>query len=105
MSTTSAKESQPRVEEAAPAEFSCEDVVAEIPDGYTCPISTEIMKDPVILADGHTYEREAIEKWFVENDTSPITNEKIEKEILIPNFNLKKAIAEWLSQQPTSLHP
>lgn len=31
---------------------------------FKCPITMDIMEDPVILADGHTYEREAIEAWL-----------------------------------------
>lgn len=29
------------------------------------------MRDPVIAADGHTYDREAIEMWLRNHDTSP----------------------------------
>ena len=41
------------------------------PDALCCPISMEIMRDPVIAADGHTYERAEIESWFANNRTSP----------------------------------
>ena len=34
------------------------------PDALCCPISMEIMRDPAIAADGHTYERAEIESWF-----------------------------------------
>ena len=43
----------------------------EVPDALCCPISMEIMRDPVIAADGHTYERVEIESWFANNRTSP----------------------------------
>ena len=33
------------------------------PDNFRCPITTEVMQDPVFSMDGHTYEREAIETW------------------------------------------
>ena len=36
----------------------------EIPDDMICPISFEVMKDPVMAQDGHTYERVCIEEWF-----------------------------------------
>merc|ERR1711964_274552 len=36
-----------------------------------CPITMMLMTDPVIAADGHSYERTAIEKWLKDNDTSP----------------------------------
>jgi hypothetical protein len=35
-----------------------------IPDDYLCPITQEIMLDPVITEDGETYERKAIQDWF-----------------------------------------
>ena len=34
----------------------------EIPDHLACPITFDIMKDPVMLMSGHTYERVAIAK-------------------------------------------
>ena len=40
-----------------------------------CPLSHEIMFDPVIAEDGCTYERLAIERWFESNDTSPMVRE------------------------------
>jgi len=39
-----------------------------------CPITGEIMVDPVLCADGHSYERFAIEEWFARGgNLSPIT--------------------------------
>jgi len=70
----------------------------DIPEGYRCPISYLIMCDPVITADGHTYERECIEKWFLSHNTSPTTNGELPNKNLIPNFNLKKCISEFLSK-------
>ena len=33
--------------------------------GMICPITQEIMQDPVVtVCDGHSYERQAIEDWF-----------------------------------------
>lgn len=34
-------------------------------DEFLCPITFELMIDPVIASDGHTYERSAIEKWYL----------------------------------------
>ena len=36
----------------------------DVPDEFLCPISQEIMQDPVICSDGSSYERKVIEKWF-----------------------------------------
>ena len=35
-----------------------------MPDEYTCPITSEIMTDPVSTEDGFTYERAAITEWL-----------------------------------------
>jgi hypothetical protein len=64
------------------------------PDNFLCPITNEVMDDPVVATDGHTYEREAIETWFRRRNTSPMTNQVIAP-ILIPNFNLRSMIAAW----------
>jgi hypothetical protein len=64
------------------------------PDNFLCPITNEVMEDPVVAADGHTYEREAIETWFRRRNTSPMTNQVIAPN-LFPNFNLRSQIAAW----------
>ena len=64
------------------------------PEAFCCPITYEIMQDPVICSDGNSYERAAITEWFEKNDTSPLTGEKITKNV-ITNKTLKKAIEEW----------
>ena len=34
-----------------------------VPSGFFCPISEDIMCDPVVCADSHTYDRPDIEMW------------------------------------------
>jgi len=48
--------------------------VQQLPHSFYCPITSEVMVDPVICDDGHTYERSAITQWLTNHDTSPITN-------------------------------
>ncbi|KAJ4303176.1 hypothetical protein N0V90_002069 [Kalmusia sp. IMI 367209] len=43
----------------------------EIPMDYLCPISTDLMEDPVLTVDGFTYERKNIERWLQSHETSP----------------------------------
>ncbi|KAJ7552523.1 hypothetical protein O6H91_06G058900 [Diphasiastrum complanatum] len=45
-----------------------------VPSRFLCPILQEVMEDPVIAADGYTYDYKAIKQWFKEHDTSPLTN-------------------------------
>jgi hypothetical protein len=67
---------------------------AEPPADYLCPITNELMEDPVVAADGHSYEREAIETWFRGHNTSPMTNQVIPL-TLLPNVTLRKVIVAW----------
>lgn len=60
----------------------------EAPSSFCCPITTEVLKDPVVAADGHTYERQHITEWLQKSDTSPMTNETMEHKHLTPNFAL-----------------
>ena len=64
-------------------------------DEFCCPITHEVMKEPVVAKDGHTYEKRAIIQWFSQNGTkSPMTNNYIYGD-LVPNYQLKKMIEKW----------
>lgn len=66
----------------------------------SCPITGLVFLDPVIVSDGHIYERHAIEIWLSTNDTSPITREIVEKKI-VPAHSIKSIISKLLEQNPT----
>ncbi len=57
-----------------------------------------LMDDPVVAADGHTYNRVDIEKWLVQHDTSPLTNETLESKALFPNIAMRRQINMWREQ-------
>ena len=63
----------------------------------------EVMRDPVILEDGHTYEREAIEEWLETKDTSPMTNQKLISKRLTNNLHIKHMIKHCGLLHP--MHP
>ena len=69
----------------------------KIPDAFLCPITFEIMTDPVICADGHSYERKAIEDWLAGSDRSPMTNETLQHTTLVANHALRSAINDFSS--------
>ena len=72
------------------------------PDIFVCPISQEIMTDPVVASDGHTYERKSIEDWINlkgANATSPKTNERLMNHNLIENYTLRSGIHEFREKQ------
>ena len=68
-----------------------------VPSGFVCPISDDIMRDPVMCADGHTYDRPNIEQWFAGgHDTSPNTGARLPHLNLVPNHALRNSIEEFL---------
>ena len=78
---------------ARPSEAS---EAAEVPNDYMCPITAEIMTDPVSTVDGFTYEREAITEWLRTKDTSPFTGATLESKALIPNLSLRSMIRSFI---------
>ncbi|KAL3324723.1 hypothetical protein AABB24_038698 [Solanum stoloniferum] len=67
-----------------------------IPDDFRCPISLELMTDPVIVSTGQTYERSCIEKWLeAGHSTCPKTQQALTSKSLTPNYVLRSLIAQW----------
>lgn len=60
-----------------------------------CPISHDVMEDPVFTTDGHTYERTAIDNWLRLHSTSPITGLALASKSLRPNFALRVAVQQY----------
>ncbi|PPR86391.1 hypothetical protein GOBAR_AA34297 [Gossypium barbadense] len=68
-------------------------------DDLKCPISLEMMSDPVTLSSGHTYDRCSILKWFRSgNATCPKTGEKLTSTELVPNLVLKGMIQQYCAE-------
>ncbi|CAN6207759.1 unnamed protein product [Urochloa humidicola] len=66
------------------------------PPELCCPMSMKLMRDPVIIASGQTYERENIERWFKEGyDTCPRTQIKLQNLTVTPNACMKAVIYNW----------
>ena len=74
---------------------SCEITKFEVYVTHTYLLTlARMMSDPVVCADGHTYDRKGIEAWFETNDTSPNTGAQVSKK-LVPNWALRQAIERW----------
>ncbi|KAG9444052.1 hypothetical protein H6P81_015392 [Aristolochia fimbriata] len=70
--------------------------VIQIPYHFRCPISLELMSDPVTVATGQTYDRASIESWVATgNTTCPVTRAPLNDFTLIPNHNLRRLIQDW----------
>mmetsp|Transcript_26055 Transcript_26055/g.46236 ORF Transcript_26055/g.46236 Transcript_26055/m.46236 type:complete len:342 (+) Transcript_26055:1081-2106(+) len=61
-----------------------------------CPLSHDLMKDPVITTDGHSFERSAIERWFKTSKQSPITGVELASKLIRSNYALKVASQTYL---------
>eukprot|EP00884_Botryococcus_braunii_P007288 jgi/Botrbrau1/16560/Bobra.0385s0003.1 len=59
---------------------------------FQCPINFERFKNPVVAADGHTYELDSIKEWMKKSSLSPSTLEKLENTSVIPNWALRRAM-------------
>lgn len=75
-----------------------------IPDDFRCPISLELMKDPVIVSTGQTYERSCIQKWLdAGHKTCPKTQQTLLHTALTPNYVLKSLIGLWCESNGVEL--
>ncbi len=72
-----------------------------IPNECFCPITQEIMEDPVMAQDGHTYERSAIQRWFdMGKRISPKTGARLLSTELILNHTMRSLIQDLKAQMP-----
>ena len=63
-----------------------------------CPITRDLMEDPVIAEDGYTYERSAITRWINDNGTSPLTRIPLRVSELRPNRAVEELIDAYREQ-------
>ena len=68
----------------------------EIPTDYVCPITKNVMGDPVMAFDGHCYERKAIENYLQSHQKSPVTGKDADFAIVFPNHRLRGEIQVFM---------
>ncbi|KAI3667661.1 hypothetical protein L6452_42730 [Arctium lappa] len=67
-----------------------------IPNEFLCPITLQVMEDPVFVSTGQTYERLAIQTWIqAGNGTCPKTGQFLTNTTLTPNYALRYLIVQW----------
>jgi ankyrin repeat protein len=71
----------------------------EIPQAYLCPLSKQIMFDPVTAEDGHTYERELIAEVIQSTGKSPMTRQVLSGAVY-ENYAITGMIDEFLERNP-----
>ena len=70
-------------------------------DKHRCPITHEIMSDPVLAPDTYNYEREAIVRYLDTNPISPMTRQPMRANQLIENRELRQEIESLISAADT----
>ena len=65
-----------------------------------CPISNDLFKEPVLCTvTGHSFEKEAIQRWLQTSDLCPLTRKKMTSADLVPNITLVGVVEAFKSQQ------
>ena len=72
-----------------------------VPADFVCPIGLQLMVDPVVAADGTTYDRACIERWLHDHETSPMTNAPLGSAGLVPNNMARSLIRSFVDANPT----
>ncbi|KAL1212839.1 U-box domain-containing protein 17 [Cardamine amara subsp. amara] len=72
------------------------DTFITVPKDFVCPISLDLMTDPVIISTGQTYDRSSIARWIEEGHcTCPKTGQMLMDSRIVPNRALKNLIVQW----------
>jgi len=66
-----------------------------VPDDFICPLSLNIMKDPVISKYGNSFERREILQWLSKHSTDPLTRRHLRLTDLITDYKLLIRIRQW----------
>ncbi|KAK8548969.1 hypothetical protein V6N13_054269 [Hibiscus sabdariffa] len=81
-----------------------EELRITVPSVFRCPISLDLMKSPVSLSTGVTYDRSSIQQWLESgHDTCPATMQVLQSKDFIPNLTLHRLIDLWI--QSSTLRP
>ncbi|XP_052151028.1 U-box domain-containing protein 9-like [Oryza glaberrima] len=81
-----------------------EAAAAAVPALFLCPISSGIMRDPVVIESGQTYDRRSIQEWFsAGNQICPQTQQVLSHTILIPNHLVRTMISQWCTENGLTL--
>ncbi|KAJ0976620.1 hypothetical protein J5N97_012094 [Dioscorea zingiberensis] len=73
-----------------------EGLEVKVPSYFRCPISLEVMRSPVSLCTGVTYDRTSIQRWLDSgNTTCPATMLPLPSTDLVPNLTLRRLISLW----------
>jgi len=82
------------------------DTFVTVPKDFSCPISLDVMRDPVIISTGQTYDRSSIARWMEEGHCScPKTGQMLVHNRLVPNRALRNLIMQWCTAHGVPYDP
>ena len=76
-----------------------------LPEAFYCVITSELMHEPTIDLDGHTFERNAILSWIRSKETSPITRNTMHERDLRPNNAIRILLDVEAARSEIEIHP
>lgn len=76
-----------------------------LPESCFCPITQQLLVDPVIDPEGYTFERAAILAWLASSGTSPVSRTPLTAGQLVPNRALVDLLAVVLPGGRTATPP
>ncbi|KAI4321343.1 hypothetical protein MLD38_034738 [Melastoma candidum] len=80
--------------------MDAEETLGEIPDEFLDPIQYTLMKDPVILPSSRIIvDRPVIQRHLLSDNTDPFNRSHLTADMLIPAFELKARIEEFVMSQ------
>lgn len=80
-----------------------EELYVTVPSLFRCPISMDVMKSPVSLCTGVTYDRSSIQTWLSQgHNTCPATMQILPSTDFTPNLTLRRLINVWIQHQTAS---
>lgn len=78
--------------------------VEPVYDAFVCPLTAQVMREPVTIENGQTFEKDAIQRWFHEckekgkAPACPVTGVELKSTVLMPSLALQHIIEEWTSR-------
>lgn len=70
-----------------------------VPSGFVCPLTMEVMFDPVLDAEGNTFERISLLQWLKQSPTSPISRQPLSERMVTRNNALRESIHEFMGNE------
>lgn len=66
-----------------------------VPAAFLCPISMEIMTQPVVTPSGGSFQRSALLDWIRQHHTDPVSGAPLRSDQVFPNLAMRDMIHAW----------